>query len=250
LIDHLYNKEVFMKGNVMDFNWLRMNRMKKVIVGMFAASLSVTALLISLHESTDAFSIESAINANIADIETNLENELNNGTKLELSSSPYDYTEAYKEYDNIVSLGNDALPYIEERIDASPGSGLVDYMLALAAEEIAKVDLKKSNFQWSTGESFSLSWKSYLKEIPAKTKQVAESNNSEATKNEELKELGTPAIPFILDEIEKGHEELIPAAVELIGDKPETLTSPSGVEDWVGKEKLKFKELKQYVEKK
>lgn len=235
----------------MVFNWLRTNR-KKTIAGIFTASLAVTALLISLHDSTDASSIENVIDTNIADIETNLENEPNNGTKLALSSSPYDYIKAYKEYDNLVSLGNDALPYIEERIDASPGSGLVDYMLALAAEEIAKVDLKKSNFQWSTGDSFSRRWKSHLKEIPAKTKQIAESNNSEAAKNEELKELGTPAIPFILDEIEKGHQELLPAAVELIGDnnKPETLTSLSGVQDWVWKEKLTFKKLKQYVEKK
>ncbi|CAM3390935.1 hypothetical protein PALU110988_20045 [Paenibacillus lupini] len=223
---------------------------KKTFAGIFAVSATITALLISLHESTDASSFERAINANIAAIETNLENELNDGTKLALSSSPYDYTEAYKEYDNIVSLGNDALPYIEEIIDASPGSGLVDYMLSLAVEEIAKVDLKKSNFQWSTGDSFSRTWKSHLKEIPAKTKQIAESNNPEAAKNEELKELGTPAIPFILDEIENGHEELLPAAVDLIGDKPETLTSPAEVQDWVGKERLKFIKLKQYVEKK
>lgn len=234
----------------MNFNSLRTNGQKKTIAGTFAVSLAITALLISSHESTNASFIESAVDTNIGNIETHLENELENGTKLALSSNPYDYTKAYKEYDNIVSLGNDALPYIEERIDRSPGSGLVDYILAAAAEDIAKVDLKKSNFQWSTGDSFSRSWKSHLKEIPAKTKQIAESNESEAAKNEELKELGTPAIPFILDEIENGHEELVSSAVELIDNRPEAFTSPSDIQDWAGKEKLKFKNLKQYVEQK
>lgn len=68
-----------------------------------------------------------------------------------LSSNPYDYIKNNDNYNKIVSLGTDALDIIKKKIDESNENGLKEYILAAAANDIAKVDLKKDTYNWSNG---------------------------------------------------------------------------------------------------
>ena len=138
------------------------------------------------------------------------------GSQVATSSNPYDYTAQNPAYDELVRLGTPALPAIVEELDASSQDGLREYLLAIAAESIAKVDLKAgSQFRWSTGKQWPRLWEKHLREIPPAVNEIANSDEPLGVKIKRLVALGTPAIPYILDAIASGNVSLSPAAVEL-----------------------------------
>ena len=61
--------------------------------------------------------------------------------QLSASSNPYEYIQNNKNFNDLVNLGTDALPVIAEKIMNSNDDGLKEYILAIAAEKIAKIDL-------------------------------------------------------------------------------------------------------------
>ena len=68
------------------------------------------------------------------------------------SSNPYDYINN-EYYGNIVSLGKDAVPVLEEMYRTGELTGLHAYISAIAVQEITGADL-----EWSTAEEFYSSW--------------------------------------------------------------------------------------------
>ncbi len=70
-----------------------------------------------------------------------------------------------------------------------------------------------------TGKEFLKTYTTYLKEIPDKVKLIANEPISDTEKIDQLKELGTPAIPYIFDVISNGHQELSPALDYLTDNK-------------------------------
>lgn len=138
--------------------------MKKTFLVFFTLTLIVTLLI---NSSANA-SVEKQVDDSLEKIKINLQQEIANKTLLSLSSNPYDYVKDSVEFRNIINLGEDALPVLEQKIDETSDSGLIDYILSIAIEDISKVDLKKKDdMTWETGDEFSLKWKKHLKNIPA-----------------------------------------------------------------------------------
>ena len=137
-----------------------------------------------------------------------------------MSSNPYDYA-AGGEFEQMVALGTPALPVIEQRIAASGESGLREYLLAIAAERIAKVDLKGGVGAWQTGKEWPARWRAHLKKVPSEVRSIAASKSPPEEKHRRIVALGTPAIPFVMDEVASGREELSPALEELASDTAE-----------------------------
>ncbi|MGX4583582.1 hypothetical protein [Paenibacillus chitinolyticus] len=156
-------------------------------------------------------SISSKVYINLDDMNKEISRLLQEDPELGLSSNPYSYIKNNKEYARIVQLGYSALPIIEERITEGNKFGLDKYILAIAAEEIAKVNLKKGEYRWSDAEEFVRSWKLHLQSVPGKVQQILNANESSEWKNNKLVELGAPAIPYILEDIDSGGNELVPA---------------------------------------
>ncbi|WP_054403741.1 hypothetical protein [Paenibacillus solani] len=154
-----------------------------------------------------------------------------------------------KGIESIVDLGYRALPYIEQNIDESEGSGLMDYILAIAAEKIAKVDLKKnSKTFWDTGNAFSQQWKKQLHQTPQEVNNIANSNLSADEKIKSLESLGIPAIPFIIERVKEGNNEFFPAIPLILGEESTLQSSQSGNEAaWMKNNETKFEDLKAYV---
>lgn len=223
--------------------------MKKMFVGLFVIGFAITMLF---NYSAKA-STEKQVESNLAKINANLQKEIENRTPLSFSSNPYDYIKDSVEFQNIVNLGEDALPILEQKIDETPNSGLNDYILAIAAEKISKVDLKKKEESaWATGDEFSAKWKKHLKNIPAKVEQVVKSEKSSEEKIKELQDLGTPALPFIVEQIASGNENIAPAVNDLIKGNNSIKVGPSEKIDkkWAEENKSKFDDLKNYVKSK
>lgn len=166
-------------------------------------------------------------------------------------SNPYAFVRNSKDYDNLVGLGSAALPVIERKIVESEDSGLREYLLAIAAEDIAKVDLKGDDYRWSKGKEWPREWRKHLKSVPARVKRIVASGESNAVKVEEIIELGTPAIPFVLDEIEQGNTVIIPALDELLKGNKKVTFKPKEIKEpkqWVKANKAKFEDLRAMVE--
>lgn len=180
---------------------------------------------------------------------------LMNDKYLSNSSNPYDYIINNKNYEAIVSLGPDAIPYLEHLIKSSENSGLIEYILAIAIEEIGKVDLKKgSEYRWTTAKKFPLEWEKHLEKIPSEVKKIAYSNDTPEIKNKELIKLGTPSIPYIIDLIDDGIIELSPSLYELVKDN-KWLNNEIMLEDldlldkeWIENNKSRFNGLRKLVE--
>lgn len=65
------------------------------------------------------------------------------------SSNPYDYTKN-EYYNNLISLGNKAIPVFESMYNEKKITGLDAYISALAIQDITKCD----NIKWDTAEEF------------------------------------------------------------------------------------------------
>jgi hypothetical protein len=101
------------------------------------------------------------------------------------------------------------------------------------------------------GWGFLPAWKSHLSRIPAAVRSIADSGSPVEKQNADLVKLGTPAIPFVLDEIESGHDDLALAAetlldgtVEMAGVSPRGLVSA----EWAKQNRERFSALRIMVD--
>ncbi|MBP2002250.1 hypothetical protein J2Z69_003322 [Paenibacillus shirakamiensis] len=196
-----------------------MKKITLIVLSLFCLSLIVTLFL---NNNLANASIEKQVDTKLALIKGKINKEVELKTELAMSSNPYDYIKDNKDFESIVALGNNALPILQEKIEKSPNDGLQEYILAIAIEKISKTDLKKnSSTEWNSAKSFEKNWKQYLKAIPLKVNEISSSSKEINEKINGLIELGTPAIPFIAEEIVKGKEDIFPALKELIKDDGE-----------------------------
>lgn len=222
--------------------------MKKISLSVTLISLLILALFFQL---SNANAIQNQIDRNVAAMMDNIEQMAVKNPQLAASSNPYDYISGNENYNNIVKLGPKALPIIEEKVKSSKENGLREYILAMAAEEIAKVDLKGDNFGWSNAKEWANKWDRHLEEVKGKVEKIVTSTNNAKVK--ELVKLGTPAIPFIMDKIEEGNVELTPALEELLDGKDlvgfKKNTTAEDYISWVKANKGRFDDLRQLVER-
>lgn len=79
-------------------------------------------------------------------------------TTSALSSNPYDYIDN-EYYENIVALGFDAVPVLEEMYQENELTGLSAYLSALAIQDITGCNLYEDHdLDWSTAEEFYELW--------------------------------------------------------------------------------------------
>jgi len=171
-----------------------------------------------------------------------------------LESNPYVYVGPDNQYyRNIVNIRSPALQYLRNKIAESKNDGLEEYILAIAMEEIAKVNLKGENqsYHWSHAKGFVPVWDQHLKNIPKNVDSIVSSNIPNMEKFNKLNKLGTPAIPYIMDKIEEGSTYLVPALNELLIDNKKVIFDKDSIKDyqeWVKSNKDNFKDLRSLVE--
>lgn len=176
-------------------------------------------------------------------------------SKVQFSSNPYHYVKDNPYYEAIVSYGNEIVPILERAMDDSGKSGLKEYILAIAIEEITKVDLKGDNFGWATGKAFSVTWKYHLKLMPSRIAEIMESNIDSEMKKERLIELGTMSIPLILEYIENNETDVDIKGVLslLLSDKEKKelkFNQRIEIKEWVKVNQQYFNKMQKYVKSK
>lgn len=219
--------------------------MKKISGGCLA--LLICSLLIVLWGNRFADgSIEEQLDSSLASIHAAINK--GSGLSAATSSNPYDYVKDNPDFEKIVALGHEALPGLYKRLIDSDKNGLEAYMLAIAIETIAKVDLKQNeSTAWATAHMFKAKWPEYVKSIPALVETItADPTLSMEEKVNRLIALGTLALPFLLDKIVAGDEALFPAVTALTDPSMRALKNTTPRE-WALQHKDQFSLLKRYV---
>lgn len=163
-----------------------------------------------------------------------------------LSSNPYDYIKDNDNYKKIVALGPDALTVIKEKINNSNTNGLSEYILAIAAEEIANVDLKGTGYHWSNGKEWMTEWNRLLRNIPDNVERITSSNFDDNTKNLALSKLGVAAAPYILDKIAIGNPQYAPSIANLLNNQAQI--NNTDIVQWAKDNKSKYENLRTMIE--
>lgn len=103
------------------------------------------------------------------------------------SSNPYDYKES-KYYKELVGLGLDAVPLLSEKMTNGDTSGLNQYLIGLAVQDITETDLAEAVGEgWATGEQMADVWKKFIQTTPEKIEGVLSGKEAVEKKIEKLK---------------------------------------------------------------
>ncbi|MFD2117544.1 hypothetical protein ACFSTH_13035 [Paenibacillus yanchengensis] len=147
-----------------------------------------------------------------------------------VSIEPYDFVKNNEDYEAIIALGWTALPELKQLLEDAEQDSFIEYVYAVALEQLSKVDLMKESV-WKTGKEFLTRYTAYVQEIPEKVETIVAQFVSDQEKVEQLKALGVPAIPYIFDIIGYGNEELSPALDYLTDNKSKGDVNKWGVEN-------------------
>lgn len=152
------------------------------------------------------------VQSSVSNIQESIDNLAS--SEVAASSNPYDYVKNNEDFKAIIAAGVVALPELEQLLIDSEQDGLMEFIYAIAMEQISKVDMRQAA-EWSTGKEFLTIYTSYIEEIPSKVELIADEPINDVDKIDQLKALGTPAIPYIFYAIENRHPELAPALDDL-----------------------------------
>ena len=222
--------------------------MKKLFISLTVAVTLCAVLVFNIITTSAAYQLDSNINKIMESVEIAIKD----NPALGFSSNPYDFIVYNKDYKAIINQGSEVLPIIEEKINKSEKSGLKEYILAAAAEEISKVDLKGDNYGWRDGKGWAGVWDKHLKNLTKNIDNIISSNDSTEIKIKKLTKLGTPAIPFIMDKIEQGNTELEPVLENLLSGNSKVSFDKNSTKDikvWINSNKDKFSDLRDLVSK-
>lgn len=167
-------------------------------VSFVALAAVAAALLVAMWLNPEP-STAAEVEQNLDAIMANLESGDSQDTMAGFSSNPYDYVTNNENYDQIVAAGYDALPVLESELRSTQESGLREYIICVAIEDITNCNLKQfDDSQWDRAENFKVQWDTYLKDMPSKVDGIMRSDSTAAEKREAIVALGAPAVPYVL----------------------------------------------------
>lgn len=118
-----------------------------------------------------------------------LEEEVNLEGAKTYSSNPYDYKES-NYYKQLVGLGLDAVPLLSEKMCNNEVTGLNQYLVGLAIQDITETDLAEAVGGWTSGEQLAVVWKEFVQEAPEKIKEILVAKETVDEKLKKLKSYG------------------------------------------------------------
>lgn len=189
-----------------------MNKNKIIVsVSAIVSALSFAITVVSLR-STPTY----AFTANMNKLADDIQKELEGHSDLSYSSNPYDYIENNEYYDNIIEMKTDALPLLVEGLENSEESGLMEYIMSIAIEEISGVDIESLEGEWSSGQEFLEKYQVFLRGVEDNVNVIVTSKVlNEDEKVEKLSQMGIYALPYI-EEKNKLDKEVVSEAKDEI----------------------------------
>lgn len=128
------------------------------------------------------------------------------GAKM-YSSNPYDYKES-KYYKQLVELGLEAVPLMSEKICSGEITGLNQYLVGLAIQDITETDIAEAVGEgWGSGEQLAIVWKKFIQTAPERIEEILEEEESVDFKIKKLEcygVFGTAAVKGLNEDLSDG----------------------------------------------
>jgi len=176
----------------------------KIFIGLLLI-IPVIALCIMFFSNKQPVSASEIVRLNIYTISDNIYNRVNlsSNENLFFSSNPYDYIVDNVYYDEIIRLGVSALPELEYILQTAEKSGLIEYIIAIAIEEISRANLDRiagrtDELSWANSRQFASEWNDIKLNADESIMRIANSN--ELTLDEKMEQIsfyGVVALPTL-----------------------------------------------------
>ncbi|MFA5604054.1 MAG: hypothetical protein WDA12_04340 [Bacilli bacterium] len=200
-------------------------KIKRFGFGIISVCATILIVTLLLHNQQDIYAKTlNKIDAITLEINSNINKMISSRDVKSFSSSPYTIVEGNQSYKDLVSLGVPAIKPLYDKINQSKHSGLLEYIYAMAIEEIMSqnyilqldVDEEKINelqkngyslrdveYSWATAKEFEQAFSDFMKELPKKYEDI----KNDSTLNVEKKtfkvtELGLGVIPYLIQDIQ------------------------------------------------
>ncbi len=167
---------------------------QKIALSLGILILLTSAFLFFLPHSTSAPNVRTYLQKIDEEIQTMLKEDPSLGYR----SNPYLYIKNNPSYEALIAEGTNVLPELHQTLSESTEDGLLEYITAIAIEEITRTDIRNSfSVSWETAKEFENSWTAFLTDVPQKIETLLSSSLSDQEKVQELQKYGLLAIPVL-----------------------------------------------------
>ncbi len=163
-----------------------MTKKKRIIIALCVVVVIGGAIVTAVWGGYGNNEVKYSLAEEVDDVLSSFDEEASlEGAKM-YSSNPYDYKES-KYYKQLVRLGLDAVPILSEKLCKNEVTGLNQYLVGLAIQDITGTDIAEATGDtWASGEELAVVWKEFIKGAP---EQIEEILNAEETVDVKIEKL-------------------------------------------------------------
>ena len=200
---------------------------KSIALLTFTIFFVVISLITFLSTQSQAINIQESLDLCMREVDIIS----SDNPMLKFSSNPYDFTVSNEYYDKIVSAGFNALIPLVTELQNSDVSGLREYIICIAIEEITNSDMKQfEQYQWSNAGNFQPALKTYVQNIDKEVRTILDSPVKDMQeKASDIQKLGAISVIAVGDYYteNKGYNESIDEVLRGLLHTNSQVTTPS-----------------------
>lgn len=167
-----------------------MTKKKQIVIALCVVAVMGGAIVAAIWGGYENNEVKYSLAEEVDDVLSSFDEEASlEGAKM-YSSNPYDYKES-KYYKQLVGLGIDAVPILSEKLCKNEVTGLNQYLVGLAIQDITETDLAEATGDtWISGEELAVVWKEFIKGAPEQIEQILNAKETVDVKIEKLQSYG------------------------------------------------------------
>ncbi len=167
-----------------------MTKKKRIVIVLCVVVAMGGAIMATVWGGYENNEVKYSLAEEVDDVLSSFDEEASlEGAKM-YSSNPYDYKES-KYYKQLVRLGLDAVPILSEKLCKNEVTGLNQYLVGLAIQDITETDLAEATGDtWISGEELAVVWKKFIKGAPEQIEEILDAKETVDVKIEKLQSYG------------------------------------------------------------
>ena len=130
--------------------------MKKKFIGCFSIAVAVLVIGCFVYQfhATPKKAKADTVPSLVEEMKNIIDKKIKDDPVLQASSNPNDYIKDNTAYDKLIQMGVKRVPEMLTYLENSDGSGLENYLTALAVEDIMECNLKETEYAWEDSKDF------------------------------------------------------------------------------------------------
>jgi hypothetical protein len=161
--------------------------------------------------------------------------------KLAFSSNPHGIVQNSENYNNLVKLSVPAVKPLYDKIKNSNQSDLIEYIYALAIEDILNINVMYDFYGWKNSSEFLIAFREHQENTVKEYTELKLNNNFD-----EIKKLSIEVIPYLILDIENSYQnnDLKKALIDVLDSKLKIKVDMNNIDKWININKNKYMMLK------